>query len=199
MIEPMDDHVNEQSSTPWSPETAYTEGQQVSEPTSVSSELETAVTRFKKAFAERSFSQRHEDLGKMINCRVCGRRHRQADPVALLSRAHGKQAFRDLPSRSVMFAKKRFNPHHNDKVRQFVRLTREIYMNDIAPYFQPDPEHPDNLICRAQRRAARIMRRQWIAERLARKHMQDHSRRINAGLEIPGSRYSHPVRDRKQA
>lgn len=58
--------------------------------------LKAAAQKFNEAFAERTFSQRHEDLGKMINCGLCGRRHRQADPIALASRAHGEQKFADL-------------------------------------------------------------------------------------------------------
>lgn len=183
MIEPMDDQVGGQSAAS-------------------SAELQAAVAKFNEAFAERSFSQRHEDLGKMINCQLCGSRHREGDPVVRLSRAHGEQKLHDFPSRHApgnrpRNAKIRFNPHRHPKVIQFIQLSEKIYNEDIAPYFRPDPEHPDNLIRRAQRQAARIMRRIWIAQRVARKNMQDHSRRINAGLEIPGSRYSHPVKDRK--
>jgi hypothetical protein len=210
MIEPMDDQVGEQALQGAELEAAikkFDEAMATADqaappkPTAPSPELEAAAAKFKEAFAERSFSQRNEDLGKMINCHLCGFRHREADPIARLSRAHGEQKFGDvvIPSRHVLFAKKRFNPHRNSKVLQFVRLTEKIYNEDIAPYFAPDPEHPDNLIRRAQRQAAKIMRRIWIAQRVVLKHMQDQSRRINVGLELPGSRYSHPVRDRKQS
>src|SRR6266566_1295673 len=136
-MEPMDDVVNESVvATP---------------------ELTEAVKKFAEAFAERSFSQRHEDLGKMIDCRLCGRRHREGDSLAKLSRAHGEQKFGDIkiPSRSVAFKKQRIHPHHNSRIRQFANLAEKIYTQDIAPYFH---EEGDRLIRRAQRRAAIILR-----------------------------------------
>lgn len=176
-----------------------------------SAELNEAVEKFKKAFAERSFSERHEDLGKMINCHLCGRRHYEGDPLAKLSVGHGEQKKLVIEQPSIhnihkphrkmhQFAHvERAVPRHNPTIRDFVKLTEKIFHEDIEPYFRPDPEHPDNLIRRAQRQAAKILRKKYVAARLVLKHMQDHSRRINAGLEAPGSRYSHPVRNRKKA
>lgn len=169
----------------------------------VNPELVAAVEKFKEQFAERSFSQRHEELGKMIDCRLCGIRHREGDPLFKFSAAHGEQkrATQETPSwhnkDRVNFSKPRFNPHHGAKQIAFAQLSAKIYEEDIAPYFSPDSEHPDSLIRRAQRQAAKFLRNLWIKPRIAYKHIQEHSRRINAGLEIPGSRYSHPVRDRK--
>jgi hypothetical protein len=152
-------------------------------------ELEAAAERFRKEFAERSFSGRHEELGKMINCRLCGRRHREGDPLVKDSTAHNNRHLLDVPSRYVAFKKQRINPHHNDRIRRFGRLTKKIFDEDIAPYFHADtPEEQENLVRRAQRRAARILRRFWITPRLARKHMQDVSRRVNRGLLPGGSR-----------
>jgi hypothetical protein len=153
------------------------------------SELAEAVEKFQKQFAERSFSQRHEDLGKMIDCRLCGRRHREGDPLAKLSRAHGDQTKKEMPpSRAALTKKQRIKPHRHPKVHEFARLAEQIFTQDIAPYFQPDPEHPDNLIRRAQRRAAIILRKRWIAALVPHKYMQDISRRINRGLLPGGSR-----------
>lgn len=150
-------------------------------------ELAEAVRKFNEQFAERSFSQRHEELGKMINCRLCGRRHRAGDPIALASRAHGEQKFadREYPSRAVYFAKQRINQRHNSKVHEFAQLAEKIYNQDIAPYFHAEG---DQLIRRAQRRAALILRKRWIAARVIKKHMQSISRRINLGLLPGGSR-----------
>jgi hypothetical protein len=168
------------------------------------SEVDAAAAKFREAFAERNFSQRHEELGKMIDCHLCGVRHREGDPLFKNSRAHAEQkrATQEVASLGSVprsnFAKPRFNPHHGAKQIQFAQLSAKIHEEDIAPYFRPDPEHPDNLIRRAQRIAAKFLRRLWIKPRVAYKHMQDHSRRINAGLEVPGSRYSHPMRDHKK-
>lgn len=41
--------------------------------------LDQAVKEFEADFRERSFSGRHKDLGKMKNCQVCARRHREAE------------------------------------------------------------------------------------------------------------------------
>ena len=154
-------------------------------------ELAAAVAKFEEQQRLKSFSERHPDLGKMIDCRLCGRRHREGDPLAKESRAHGEQKFGDveIPSRSVTFKKQRINPHHNDKVRRFVRLTKKIFDEDIAPYFHAEtPEEQENLVRRAQRRAAHILRKFWIKPRIARKHTQDVSRRVNRGLLPGGSR-----------
>ena len=154
-------------------------------------ELAAAVAKFEEQQRLKSFSERHPDLGKMIDCRLCGRRHREGDPLAKESRAHGEQKFGDveIPSRSVTFKKQRINPHHNDKVRRFVRLTKKIFDEDIAPYFHAEtPEEQENLVRRAQRRAAHILRKFSIKPRIARKHTQDVSRRVNRGLLPGGSR-----------
>lgn len=169
----------------------------------VKTAVEAAAAKFKAAFTERSFSGRHEELGKMINCPRCGMRHREGDPLFKNSTAHGEQfgAATEVPSLGSVprsnFSKPRFNPHHGAKQIQFAKLSEKIYEEDIKPFFKPDEEHPDNLIRRAQRIAAKFLRRLWIKPRIAYKHMQDHSRRINMGLEVPGSRYSHPVKDHK--
>lgn len=42
-------------------------------------ELEVAKQRFAKEFSMRSFSGRNPTLGPMINCRMCGRRHRDSE------------------------------------------------------------------------------------------------------------------------
>lgn len=39
--------------------------------------LQIAVEKFHKAFRQRSFSERNPELGKMIKCALCGRRHRE--------------------------------------------------------------------------------------------------------------------------
>jgi hypothetical protein len=146
-----------------------------------------AVKKFNEQFAKRSFSKRHEELGKMIDCRLCGHRHRTGDTLVLASRAHGEQKEVN-PSRSVIFKKQRFHPHHNSRTRLFADLAAKIYNEDIAPYFSPDPKLPDNLIRRAQRRAALILKKRWIAARVIKKHMQSVSRRINWSLLPGGSR-----------
>lgn len=155
--------------------------------TTDASKLAEAVKKFNEQFAERSFGQRHEELGKMINCRLCGRRHRAGDPLIKESTSHGPQPFADrvMPSRAVYFAKRHINQRHNSKVHEFAQLAEKIYNEDIAPYFTAEG---DKLIRRAQRRAALILRKRWIAARVIKKHIQSISRRINFGLLPGGSR-----------
>jgi hypothetical protein len=60
--------------------------------------LAQAVLKFKDEFKTRSFSGRHSELGKMIKCVKCGRRHRDSEEScgtfnlvkeAVGQRAHG--------------------------------------------------------------------------------------------------------------
>ena len=165
--------------------------------------LKTAVANFFEKFFERSFSNRHPELGKMIDCPLCGMRHREGDPIAKLSIAHNPAIRTELSrhgrpvlygpvqkylSRSAAFKKQRIVQRRNPKIHAFTQLAEKIYEEDIKPFFTPDPEHPDNLIRRAQRRAAHILRKDWIVARGARKHMQFVSRQINRGLLPGGSR-----------
>lgn len=46
-----------------------------------SEQLQTAVTRALRDIQDRSFSARHPELGKMIKCQFCGRRHRETQQL----------------------------------------------------------------------------------------------------------------------
>ncbi len=153
-----------------------------------SPELVAAIDRFQKKFAERSFSQRHTDLGKMINCPKCGLRHRPADPLANASTAHGPQslATHQNPSRAAVTKGKRLLPHHSARLLQLVERTRKIFHEDIEPYFH---EEGQRLVQRARRRALIQLTREFLAGVHARSHRQDVSRRINRGLLIGGFRW----------
>jgi hypothetical protein len=41
--------------------------------------LAMAVAKFQEEHYNKSFSQRHPELGKMIKCQTCGRRHRTSE------------------------------------------------------------------------------------------------------------------------
>src|SRR6266403_441783 len=49
------------------------------EPFKISEALQAALDYATKIIEGRSFADRHPELGKMINCRVCGTRHRASD------------------------------------------------------------------------------------------------------------------------
>jgi hypothetical protein len=44
----------------------------------MSKELQEAIDKYKEDFKDRSFSERNPELGKMIKCQVCLRRHRSS-------------------------------------------------------------------------------------------------------------------------
>jgi|SRR5579864_1051942 len=94
--------------------------------------LAQAVAGFEEDRRNASFSKRNPDLGKMINCSLCGMRHRVHDPVMLNSTAHGEQVFGQIkePSRTAWFAKKRLHPHLNRTNLVFVQRVREL-----LPYY----------------------------------------------------------------
>ena len=58
-------------------------------PFNVSEELQKAIDAATSAIEGRSFSERHPELGKMVNCQVCHRRHRQTN-VAYTAPIKGK-------------------------------------------------------------------------------------------------------------
>lgn len=90
--------------------------------------LASAVAAFEEDRRSASFSKRNPDLGKMINCSLCGMRHRVHDPVMLGSTAHGEQVFGEVknPSRAAFYARKRLHPHFKQRSRDFVERVREI-------------------------------------------------------------------------
>lgn len=51
-----------------------------------------AVAKFRKAFAERSFSERNPELGKMRKCPYCSHRHRAAQIVECKLRIEERDA-----------------------------------------------------------------------------------------------------------
>jgi hypothetical protein len=154
-------------------------------------ELAAALAKFQEKFAERSYSQRHSDLGKMINCRLCGKRHREADPILKDSTAHGAQpaAIHDNPSATTyakMTKRHRIFEHHSARLLQLVERTRKIFHEDIEPYFAEEGQ--DRLVKRARRRAVIQLKRERAVRDRACQHQQDVSRRINLGLLPGGSR-----------
>ena len=156
--------------------------------------LAAAIEKFQEKFAEGSYSQRHTDLGKMINCPKCGLRHRQSDPLMNNSAAHGEQKMATLnhPSRAAVTKGKRILAHHSARLLQLVERTRKIFHEDIELYFH---EEGQRLVLRARRRALIQLTRERLVESRAYKQMQNTSRRINQGLLPGGSRFSHPVKN----
>lgn len=150
-------------------------------------ELAAAIEKFQQKFAQGSYSERHTELGKMINCPKCGLRHRQGDKLMQESTAHGTQdaATLEYPSRAAVTKGKRLLPHHSARLLQLVERTRKIFHEDIEPYFHMEG---NRLILRARRKAAIVLARERKVVSNAHRRIQDVSRRINFGLLAGGSR-----------
>ena len=136
-------------------------------------DLTKAVAAFEEDRRNASFSKRNPDLGKMINCPLCGMRHRVHDPVMLNSTAHGEQVFGDVkyPSRTAVFAKKRLHSHLNKKQLVFVQRVR-----DLLPYYGVEK------LAKVKRKVKEALAREAQVLQPRARNQQKLSRRINWGL-----------------
>jgi len=99
-----------------------------------SEELLKAVESFHQSFKERSFSGRHKELGKMINCGVCGRRHRKSEVCeqrfAKVRIGHSEEYRQTTPvnpkPRLGIGPKKRMNPHFSKRRITLVQRVKEF-------------------------------------------------------------------------
>jgi len=107
----------------------------VSEQANAASEdLLKAVESFKESFRDRSFSGRNKDLGKMIKCRVCSRRHRSSQVCeqhfAKVRIGHSEE-YRQTESvdpkpRLGIGPKKRIKPHFSKRRLILVQRVKEF-------------------------------------------------------------------------
>jgi len=97
-------------------------------------ELIKSIADFNKSFRERSFSGRHLELGKMISCGVCGRRHRKSEVCeqrfAKVRIGHSEE-YRQTESvepkpRRGIGPKKRMNPHFSKRRITLVQRVKEF-------------------------------------------------------------------------
>lgn len=138
----------------------------------ISSEALKAIAEFEAAQEEKTFSQRHPELGKMFNCRVCGTRHRPPHceqrfakvrighkELQKLAKKHHllipdqiRQTEPMEPKRRYgMGSNKRINPHWANKRLQLVQLTR-----DLISYFDGE-----DAVKKARSRAMNLLRKKW--------------------------------------
>jgi len=139
----------------------------------VSPEVAQAADKALKEIRSRSFSGRHPELGKMVKCQVCERRHRSSivceqkfstgrydlrDPKPLLIAGVTPETETVVESRKIraligarLFAKKRLHPHPNKRMLRFVELVRQ---------FTPDEYEQEDLV-RARKKAARILAQEF--------------------------------------
>lgn len=73
-----------------------------------------AIAKIRDEIADRSFSGRHPELGKMVKCQICGQRHRSSivckENVIVPTAQTRKGVYG-----AAAFAKKRLKPHNRIK------------------------------------------------------------------------------------
>ncbi|SRR6266481_1712147 len=171
-------------------------------------DLQKAINAALFAIQDRSFSGRNPELGKTVNCRVCGTRHRlnerKCEQVFTYS-VGDYEYFREdengevvpdyrtavrpdeKPTRkqvngSAAYAKKRFLPHISGYKNVFVERTRKIFVELEFDLNEKDKEVFQKNLQRARVLAARELREERELKSRTVRRRQDRSRRINRGL-----------------
>jgi len=157
-----------------------------------------AIAKFREDHTAKSFSQRHPELGKMLNCKICSRRHRSSIIckqvfTTIINRGPDE---REVPERhaaqtrkgingSQMFAKKRIKPHHSHARLLLVQMTQDLF----PKYFSWNIfKTPQEAMHAARGEAQAILSRKSRAFRRVIVQQQHRSRQINAELIAGGTR-----------
>jgi len=160
-------------------------------------DLAAAIKNFEDEHKEKSFSGRHSELGKMMKCQICNRRHRSAIECIqrfALDENEIPRTGSNIPGQAHQTRRgalgvldnskgKRILPHHSSQLLQLVQLTQDMF-----PAEQPFWPTPEEAMRRARTLSGRILRRKRARIDRAVQRQQDVSRRINVGLLAPGSR-----------
>lgn len=125
-----------------------------------------------EAITSRSFSGRHPELGRMVNCQVCSTRHRENEHKCVQKFATGRWDMRDpkplliageTPETEAVINKlkivigakafkgRRLKPHHNHRAMLFIEEVRKLTPDE---YTQEDLE-------KARKRAKRILAKRY--------------------------------------
>lgn len=176
------------------------------------SEAQIAIAKFVNEHRAKSVYERNLELGKMINCGnpgcVLGRHrssivhadlvystpHYDLDEETGLQKPQDEKRVLIAPQTrngivgAARFAKQRFHPHRHPRTLEVKQRAEEMFAEDVEfaeslpnPSFQPD-------MTPCVRAAIKIVNTRLRSKaRRARKQTQL-SRRINAGLAVPGSR-----------
>jgi hypothetical protein len=105
-----------------------------------------AAAEVQAIIRERSFSGRHPELGKMINCQACNTRHRQNERkcVQVFTTVVDRGPYEEtVPERrtpqtikgvmgAAQFKGKRLRPPLNKRANQFVELVRSFLKNEYT-------------------------------------------------------------------
>jgi hypothetical protein len=146
-----------------------------------------AVKKFREEHAEKSFSQRHPELGKMLNCQFCSRRHRSSIDcqqvfTTVVNRGPSERTViaREAPrtrrgvNGAQAFAKKRLLPHHSHRLLELVQLTQNLF-----PKYFPRIAEPEKATKAARGEAQAILSRKSRLHRRIVQTQQDESRKAN--------------------
>jgi hypothetical protein len=168
----------------------------------VAPEVLEAASKALGNIATRSFSGRHPELGRMIKCQVCGRRHRDSqkciqvfttkwfeedletgivEPIFATAMSHDQKPTKRQVVSAVAFKAKRLKPHLNSIKLRIVERTREIFYKLGFTENVPPEVFQNNM--KIAREAAELQL--WVEHKQKAKkyrRQQDRSRRINRGL-----------------
>ncbi len=133
-------------------------------------EVEKAIVDFRENQKEKSFSSRHPELGKMVKCQVCSRRHRTFE-ICLQTFAKDKNEI-ELVAKGYGHGKGRRTRHWNKRSLELVDLTRRL----ILFYSNGQDDFK-----KARSRALNLLRKKWHARSVRIQRQQKLSRRINRG------------------
>ena len=165
----------------------------------VAPEVAAAVAKFEEEHRDKSFSERHPELGKMMNCAICRSRHRShikckqtfsvryqeqemqengewgplTDVLAVAPRT------RKGVNGAAGFKGRRLKPHLNHRSQLFIARVRKLFTYSEGAELT---EAFKAALGIARKRAVRQLKKEYriVANRKTRQ--QDISRRINRGL-----------------
>lgn len=148
----------------------------------IKTEVSEAIARIREKEKEKSFSGRHPELGKMINCRICDRRHRSSITCVQVFAKNEKGV--ELIAEGPGHGKGRINRHWNKRSLQVVDLTRRL-----LPFYPVDQSGtPEDIaeaqalaVKKARSKAINQLRKVWHAESNRIQRRQKLSRAINRG------------------
>jgi hypothetical protein len=134
-----------------------------------------AIKKFREDFKNRSFAERHVELGKMINCQICGLRHRSSQKCEQRISTPAASNTRKGVYGAAIFAKKRIHVHHSKKSLQLVQLTQELF----SKYYENQIKDPQKAMIAARGEARATLLRNRRDKKRKKRNQQKESRKIN--------------------
>lgn len=152
--------------------------------------IEAAVAEFQAQREGKSFSERHPELGRMIKCQVCGRRHRSVRiciPVYAKDKngvpRYGSPVMYDSKNRPVIIPSRhgrgRFNRHRNALGLQTIERATLIYRDEKQWFPNIDDKEDEKLGMRSLSHAMNGLRKERKSRRRRLLKITKASRRIN--------------------